>query len=169
MNQYSYSHFSCPYLLYGLWELHSFQLSPSAFMTWRVFSDHVIGLHFSTSHFIWNDRSLLPTFLSSLVMHNVGGCPSDFPCCPFPQCSTISFVASFYSSSVKRWLTHSNRPDGFIIWDCRTVFLVVVHGIRVNISPWQSFYISGYYLSVWFTGSFSGADKSELEVHFLQL
>lgn len=129
MNQYSHSHFSCPYLLHGLWELHSFQLSPSAFMTWRVFSDHVIGLHFSTSYFIWNDKSLLPAFLSSLVMHNVGGCPPDFPCCPFPQCSTVSFVASFCSSSVKHHLTHSNRHDGFIIWDCRSVFTVLVLSI----------------------------------------
>lgn len=139
-------------------------------MTLSVFSDQFVGLHFFISYFLWNDRSLPPTFLSSLVMHNVVGCPSDFPCCPFLQCSTVSFVASFCSTSVIQWLSQSNWPEGFIIWDCRPVFSVMVVGIWGSgsvSSLGRVFTLQGTISSVWFTGSFS-ADKSELRVHFLQ-
>lgn len=132
------------------------------------FSDQFVGLYFSTSYFLWNDRSLLPTFLSSLVMHNVGECPSDFYDCPFPQFTTVSFVACLCSPSVMHWLSQSNWPDGFIIWDCRPVFSVTVLGIwgsgSISVLG-RVFTFQGTILSAWCADSFSGADKSELQVH----
>lgn len=172
MSLYFCSHFSCPCSPCGLWELHSFQLSPTASVTLRVFCDHFVGLYFSTGYFLWSDRSLLPTFLSPLVMHNVGECPSDFSCCTFPQFTTVSFVASPFSSSVMHWLSRSNWPDGFIIWDCRPVFsgmVLAIWGSGLISVLGRVFTFQGTISSVWFTDSFSGADKTELQVHFLQL
>lgn len=88
-------------------------------MTLRIFSDQLVGLYFSTSYFLWNDRFLLPTFLSSPIKDSTGECP-------FPQFSTVSFVSSLCSSLVIHWLSQSNWPDGFIIWDFRPVFSVTV-------------------------------------------
>lgn len=82
-----------------------FNFLPQLLWPWELSLISFVGLYFSTSHFFWNDKSLLPTFLSSLVMHNIAECPSDFSCCPFPQFTTVSFVASLCSSSVIHWLS----------------------------------------------------------------
>lgn len=100
-------------------------------MTLKIFSDQFVGLYFSTSYFLWNDRFLLPRFLSSLIKDSNGDCP-------FPQFSTVSFLASLCSSSVIHWLNQSNRPDGFIIWDFRPVFSVTVLVVSRDQGQYQS-------------------------------
>lgn len=149
-----------------------FNFLPQLLWPWELSLNGFVGLYFSTSHFFWSDKSLLPTFLSSLVMHNTGECSSDFPRCPFPQFTAVSFVSSLWSSSVIHWLSKSNWSDGFIILYCRPVFpvkVLVIWGAGSISVLGRVFAFQVTILSVWFTGSFLGADKSKLQEHFLQL